>query len=58
MGVDFTPWTGFDWGGIDGGGLKPDGGGFFGQASGSRGSPPAVTTLAGCLAAWDHAPIM
>ena len=36
----FTPWTEFDWGGTDGGGLNSGGGGFFGDASGSRGSPP------------------
>ena len=34
----FTPWTEFDWGGTDGGGLNSGGGGFFGDASGSRGS--------------------
>ena len=37
----FTPWTEFDWGGTDGGGLNSGGGGFFGDASGSRGSPPS-----------------
>ena len=41
----FTPWTEFDWGGTDGGGLNSGGGGFFGDASGSRGSPPSVVTL-------------
>ena len=41
----FTPWTEFDWGGTDGGGLNSGGGGFFGDASGSRGSPPSVATL-------------
>ena len=40
MGGIFTPWTEFDWGGTDGGGLNSGGGGFFGDASGSRGSPP------------------
>ena len=35
----FTPWTKFDWGGTDGGGLNSGGGGFFGDASGSRGAP-------------------
>ena len=40
MGGIFTPWTKFDWGGTDGGGLNSSGGGFFGDASGSRGSPP------------------
>ena len=44
----FTPWTKFDWGGTDGGGLNSSGGGFFGDASGSRGSPPSVATLDGC----------
>ena len=38
----FTPWTKFDWGGTDGGGLNSSGGGFFGDASGSRGSPPST----------------
>ena len=37
----FTPWTKFYWGGTDGGGLNSSGGGFFGDASGSRGSPPS-----------------
>ena len=41
-GGDFTPWTEFCWGGTDGGGLSPGGGGFFGQGSGSRGSPPST----------------
>ena len=30
---------------MGGGGLSPGGGGFFGQGSGSRGSPPAQKTL-------------
>ena len=42
MGGDFTPWTEFYWGGNDGGGLEPAGGGIFGQASGTRGSPPST----------------
>ena len=42
MGGDFTPWTEFCWGGTDGGGLSPGGGGFFGQGSGTRGSPPST----------------
>ena len=42
MGGDFTPWTEFCWGGNDGGGLEPAGGGIFGQASGTRGSPPST----------------
>ena len=45
----FTPWTKFDWGGTDGGGLNSSGGGFFGDASGSRGSPPSSGNPGGGL---------
>ena len=48
MGGDFTPWTEFYWGGNDGGGLEPAGGGIFGQASGTRGSPPSTENPVRC----------
>ena len=48
MGRESTPWTEFYWGGTDGGGLLPGGGGdFLAKALDPEGPPPAPTTLAG-----------
>ena len=46
MGGIFTPWTKFDWGGTDGGGLNSGGGGdFLAMPLDPEGHPPAGVTL-------------
>ena len=41
----FTPWTEFDWGGTDGGGLNSGGGDFLVMPLDPEGPPPSVITL-------------